>query len=904
MNATQIQDFVNKTKPQFLKYKKYLIANDWSVETNDSYIDDTYINDMFSGDLNKVKKAEIKKLMAEQVARQKSNIQYKSEEFKLQNELVKNMLDRIKYLCRKASHSDTKFKSFIKLSLGIVKIHTDRVDTYVNSVDISKIENQEVKSEEIKLMKDCFAGISKINDDIESLNIKDDASETNGIEFLDNQKATIAMYKDLVRLHPEIKEKLDKMGIDFDSPPPPTLHILNPNPPKYDPTVNFWQNPPEIIQYYVDEMKKIDYGVTIDGYYFDGWFYFHFNHFVTKIPTTVMKGDIAENEDVVQIPQIRDNELIITDYFIKSKKEAKMSLIAATRRAAKTTMNASRIRRAQILGKKQILCAGGSAEDLGHINLNIETCNENINPAFRLYYLSPTEDGRGKSYGIKTKSNKSRVTSNVFIINLEGGSKKTKSESLAGFTPDEFILDEAMKFPFKHQLEALEPALWGAGVLRCSVLITGTGGSELLAVDAINMLNDPKANRVTLMDWNTLERNVPPEEITWDNKKDFGLFLPTQMSIKHVKIKTNFSDYLGLDSDYLKNLPIFVTDWKTARENEQKERDAKISEKSSYVRLLAYHPFCSSEIFLSGTENVFPVKEAKAHRDFLKRTGNWDRRRELYRTTDGRIEMEISTRDLAPFPYNGSNIDCPFLIFEDPPKEKVRWGTYTAGMDDYKHQSAQQGSLGTFYVWKNESLGDKFSKRIVASITCRPERHKTFHEKCLLLMEAYQLEGTVFPENEDLSIKDFLDAKHLTEKYLATNLDFTQSFNLPNSNSRRYGWTPQSSKKTIFNLFVDYCNEDFTIEEDGEFRQIKGVQLIDDIWLLEEIIQYTENQNVDRIISAMAGFAFVHYLISSYRWKVRQIQQDIKQGKVKPQKNRNKSFYGGTNRDRNFYRNR
>ena len=53
-------------------------------------------------------------------------------------------------------------------------------------------------------------------------------------------------------------------------------------------------------------------------------------------------------------------------------------------------------------------------------------------------------------------------------------------------------------------------------------------------------------------------------------------------------------------------------------------------------------------------------------------------------------------------------------------------------------------------------LGDKWSKRIVASLSIRPDKHREVWEKWLLLMEVYNLMQTAFGENEDFRIKDFL----------------------------------------------------------------------------------------------------------------------------------------------------
>lgn len=107
----------------------------------------------------------------------------------------------------------------------------------------------------------------------------------------------------------------------------------------------------------------------------------------------------------------------------------------------------------------------------------------------------------------------------------------------------------------------------------------------------------------------------------------------------------------------------------------------------------------------------------------------------------------------------------------------------------------------------------------------------------------------------------------IVKSYLAPSLDFSASFNIPNNNKRKTGWNPTTTKKFLFDLFVEQCNENYEIEqEDGTFKLVKGVQLIDDIGLLEEIINWAENLNVDRITSAMGAYGYAHYLRSSLHW--------------------------------------
>lgn len=874
-----LDSFIKKNKPQFSKYKKYIENNDWT----------TYINTSDKDNLQA----------------EKDVIKRKSEEYKLQNDLVQYVLNRLSDFVKKTQgeHNTPKFKTFTKFCLSITSLHTSRVEEYLTSIDITKIENQDVRSEEIKLTKDCHSGSNKIEESVKQLNIKEDQA-TEGIQFYTDQKATIAMHDTLVNLYPEIKVKLDSMKIDFDSPPPPTIHILNPNPPKYNPNKHYWEQEKETLQYYVDEYKKIERGVEVDGYYFDGWLYFHFNFFVTTVPRTVMVNGIPENKDETRVPPLRDNEILITNYFIKSKREETLSFISATRRAAKTTMNSSRIVRAQILNKKQVLCAGGSAEDLNHIQNNIYTHHSNVNPAFKLYYLSKTEDGRGSAYGIKDGANKSKITSNIFIINLEGGTASKKKETLAGFTPDEFILDEAMKFPFKKQLEALESALWADGIRRCPVLLTGTGGSTDLAVDAIKMLNNPIDYKVTLMDWEDLERGIPEHLITW-KRCDYGLFLPTQTCTKHRKIKTNLATYLGIESETLSQVEILVTDWETSKKSEEEERKSKEKDKEAYTKLLAYHPFDPEEIFLSGDINRFPVEALKRRKRHLEETGQTGKKVVLYQGKDGTISYDLSNKDIVKYRDQkvGGFHDAPVVLYTELPEVIPPAYLYVAGFDDYKQDQSGTDSVGSFHIYKVNIGMDKWCGRIVASLASRPDPHENLHKQIFLLMKAFN--AKCFMENVDDKFKTFLERKRVADLWLQTSLDFKADMAQQSTGRRKYGWTPTPANiNFLTNLAVHYANEDISYEnEDGEMIEMLGCERIDDVELLQEMIDYKKDRNCDRITSFMSCLGMEFYLDCNFMLPTaknfKKKEEDEKK-KQKPIQNLATRMYGTRSRGRMF----
>ena len=113
--------------------------------------------------------------------------------------------------------------------------------------------------------------------------------------------------------------------------------------------------------------------------------------------------------------------------------------------------------------------------------------------------------------------------------------------------------------------------------------------------------------------------------------------------------------------------------------------------------------------------------------------------------------------------------------------------------------------------------------------------------------------------------------------------------------------------KSNVDLFVDYCNETYEIiQEDGSMKLLKGVQLIDDIGLLEEIIQWNENLNVDRIIAAMGMHGYAHYLRVSNLWKpLRYKPQNYEyEQKEKPQQVKKLSHFKPQNRTNRYFRSR
>ena len=867
-----VDNYIQKYKPSLLKAEKYLKDNDW-----------TELGDIIVPEKGKPYNP-------------------KQEEFLVQDQSVLILIDRLKFFAKKASsqHRLPQFKKYVKHVMKVVDMHRDRIDNYINGVSLEDIKTTDLKLEEMDFHNTLQKKYNSIDDAAESLDIKFGDENVNVIEFLSDVKAPLSMHKALISI-PEyaeiIQKELDYRKIDFITPPKNEMLIYMDNVPKWDTNVHYWEQDASTLQFYVDEFKKIKSGIRIDGVYISGWAYYHMNIFIAPIPVNLWNETKQKffSQDIKMNPPLRDSDWMIFENKDRLEdSDYKMLFLACSRRVAKTTTEASMLSQAATLGEETLLCAGASAKDLEQLAKNFKIDNLNKNPAFRVFNV--TNDWSKKvELGIKTKGNKTILLSTLHIINTDSGNNK---EIFAGFTPTNIVvLDEALKSDFLEAIESLIPALVGTdGSLRARIVVSGTAGTEALSADGVKALGDPETYSIMPMQWDILERGIALEDITWeeDKLKPFGSFIPGQCRVDMPKIESNLADYLGKpESKELRKIKIKVTDWKLAKEKIEAEREAASKDKIKLHKTTIYAPIRPSEITMSGARNRFPVNEAKAHKAWLIETGLWDARREIFRDSTGKIRAEISKKPLAEFPHKGGFVDAPFLLFEDLPEVKPPYGMYTAGFDDYASDDSETSSVSSFYVMKNEVLGDSFSKKIVASLSFRPDRHPEVWEKWELLMESFNLDRTAFGENFNYGIKDFLDKRQLSEKYLAPSLDFSASFNIPNNNKRKTGWNPTTSKKFLFDLFVDYCNENHEMEqEDGSIKLVKGVQLIDDIGLLEEIINYSENLNVDRITSVQGAFAYGHYLRSSLNWvPSNYIKSKPKQETPQPQQQRKLQFF-------------
>lgn len=503
---------------------------------------------------------------------------------------------------------------------------------------------------------------------------------------------------------------------------------------------------------------------------------------------------------------------------------------------------------------------GFSDSDLSNIGEYCEYGLDHVHPFFRIN-RTKTDWSSGVTLGKRMSNGVRDIHAIISIANINMG-RKTSTQKTAGLTPATAIFDEVGKGPIKKPYTAAMPSYDTPYGWRLSPILAGTGGEVELSKDAQEMFSDPETYNLLVMDWDILNRRAMKGK-TWKERK-WAMFVPGQMANSGVKRTIGLGDYLGKPDDKkLNKIKIDATDF-DASTNKLNEERKKLSTKDrvAYTSHTMFYPFTIDDCFLSSSQNLFPVEYAIKHKNDLLESGQYSGMLcDVFLESGNKLGTTKSNKQLAGFPFSGGVIDAPVQIFEMPQSNRFDDFIYVAGQDPYKQAKSDTPSLGSFYIFKRRvGIRDPYAYRIVASYVSRPSSIDQFCRTCEVLQKGY---GAIcLMENADQMYEQYLNRKSgmpasfflfageaIANKYVKAGA---------RQNSKLGLYPTPGNQNLLFSCVVDYCWQDFVIGYDdstGLDITVKGIELIDDIALLDEIIQYKPGLNVDRII------AFGHALV-------------------------------------------
>lgn len=503
---------------------------------------------------------------------------------------------------------------------------------------------------------------------------------------------------------------------------------------------------------------------------------------------------------------------------------------------------------------------GFSDSDLSNIGDYCEYGLDHVHPFFRIN-RTKTDWSSGVTLGKRMSNGVRDIHAIISIANINMG-RKTSTQKTAGLTPATAIFDEVGKGPIKKPYTAAMPSYDTPYGWRLSPILAGTGGEVELSKDAQEMFSDPETYNLLVMDWDILNRRAMKGK-TWKERK-WAMFVPGQMANSGVKVTIGLGDYLGKPDDKkLNKIKIDATDFE-ASTNKLNEERKKLSTKDrvAYTSHTMFYPFTIDDCFLSSSQNLFPVEYAIKHKNDLLESGQYSGMLcDVFLESGNKLGTTKSNKQLAGFPFSGGVIDAPVQIFEMPQSNRFDDFIYVAGQDPYKQAKSDTPSLGSFYIFKRRvGIRDPYAYRIVASYVSRPSSIDQFCRTCEVLQKGY---GAIcLMENADQMYEQYLNRKSgmpasfflfageaIANKYVKAG---------SRQNSKLGLYPTPGNQNLLFSCVVDYCWQDFVVgydDQTGLDITVKGIELIDDIALLDEIIQYKPGLNVDRII------AFGHALV-------------------------------------------
>jgi len=619
--------------------------------------------------------------------------------------------------------------------------------------------------------------------------------------------------------------------------------------------INWKQTPAENSQefesFWEEERQKCKNGITIDGIFINPFLYWHCNLW-TIISDHITKGRIRQK------PDFRDSEWLITNKIWEAETwkdeygniRKKGVIAAGTRRFSKSEIEASFCAwKACNWRNSQVLVSGLNEPDIKIITDKIDL---GINELPNYWVKSKVEDNWKKQVSLGHKDAKTgerNIYSSFAIRNFDGG---TNEEALAGLTPSGGVIDEGGKGSFLKALLAGLPGLSTPSGWRGTFLVMGTGGDMENFKDFQTLFDDPEQ-------YNFLSCEIP------DENRRGGLFLPGHMSYAYPKIQSNLADHINVDPKKYPNLAkikIVVSDKEVNNATIDKERveKSKSQDPSALLKHMMYFPKNSREMFMSVSNNNFPLKAAENHQLWL-RDGNFEPEYvDLYRDEGNRVQSKYSElRPISKYPVNATDFkEAPIVLYERP--QDLPYGSYCMGVDAYnKNDSSDKvNSLGSVYIFKRmyDPLGE-FQNSIVASYSGRPAEITTFYQIALNLCEYY---GAIcLPETNERFIDFFVNKKK--GNLIHDSVQLARDINPLTSIRAPKGLNPSvTNQKYYMELEVQYTTEEL---EHGDGNKIGIVRILDPM-LLEEMIQYRSKAartggvhdiNCDRIV------AFGHCLV-------------------------------------------
>lgn len=370
----------------------------------------------------------------------------------------------------------------------------------------------------------------------------------------------------------------------------------------------------------------------------------------------------------------------------------------------------------------------------------------------------------------------------------------------------------------------------GAGKFGSSFYL-GTGGDMEKVIESEIIFRDPEG--YDFLGFKDI----------YEGRGTIGFFLPA--------IYTNlaYKDSMG-NTDLEKSLQY---------EMEVREQKKKNNNTSAYDEYIMSRPLKPSEMFLSKTGNKFPVVMLREQQATNDRYGYKKHLRTLGVLLEDKdyiygvkFKPDFDLRPIDRFPHDSkSDLRSAWEFYEHPPAGLVSPGLYKIVYDPIKDEGGGT-SLAAIYVYKSNNTVDANGNELVAWWVGRYDKPDDIHHQCVLAAKYFNAQ--VMFENNIIDFKNYCmrtgnyhilaaTPKQIIEKALR-DPSFKYDVGIPMTNPLKQ-YALRLAQQWLLDEKKTYVEE----LADGTTREVieRNLNTIKDDLLLEELIQYNDKGNFDRV---------------------------------------------------------
>ena len=613
-------------------------------------------------------------------------------------------------------------------------------------------------------------------------------------------------------------------------------------------------------RYWDEQEYRSLYGMTSNGIYIPGYFYWYLNFSPIMIAreTDIELINVVENDDTEFIVNHDEDRLAVTgeridgfpdfwdwdyDYYIyldECEKAPAFAVVLKARGQGYSFKGGSMLTRNYFLIPKSVSYA--TADDKSYLTNDgilskawdiMDFVDEYTDFAKRRQYKN-TELIRKSSFERNIEGRKIESGFKSQIIGITTNENPNKVRGVRGKLAlhEESGSDPNLVKKWRIMTSSLKQGRIVYG-LQCAF---GTGGDKEADFRGISELFYHPKSYFILPKPNIFEKGHETQEV--------GFFVPRFANYEGYMDKDGNSDCEGAIALELRNREIIKTE---------------SGDVSSYNQYIAENPFSPSEAILASANNIFDAKTLTVQRDLVLHDSTFKyyvQHGKLLRNGEGRVTFDetdkvqpLNTWESDPRQDNSgciSVVERPYMV-----NNKVPDGLYLIGHDPYGQDQSTGPSIGSAYVYKKPNPFSPFMMdNIVAWYNGRPKTQDDYNSNLFMLSEYYN--AKIGFENDRGEVIPY--AKRIKKlHYLAGEFEMLYNKELPRLNIRRgYGMKMGSGKNSpIKNQGLLYLRDWLMQEraEDDTGKIVYNYQMVFDPGLLDELINFNLNSgNFDRIM--------------------------------------------------------